>query len=141
MMSRFFGTLSRSTFWRFFMVYRFLAVVSILVILSACAGELDAGAGVSGTWNGQITQSGAPITLELTQTGTNITGTLTSSAGILPEQMSGTAAGNLVSLSNQAAEGDRLVQIEASVSGDTMQGTLAVTEAGDISSSTFTASR
>lgn len=123
------------------MVYRFLAVISVLVILSACAGELDAGTGVSGTWNGQVTQTGAPVTLELTQTGSSLTGTLSSGAEVIPEQMSGTAAGNLVSLSNQAAEGMRQVRIEASVSGDTMQGTLAVTEVGDISSSTFTASR
>lgn len=119
------------------MVYRFLAVVLVWVILSACAGELDAGAGVSGTWTGQITQTGAPLTLELTQTGTNLTGTLTAAGDSLP--MSGVAAGNLVSLSYQMAAD--AVQIEASVSGDTMEGTLAVTEAGDISSSTFTASR
>ena len=119
------------------MVYRFLAVISVLVILSACAGELDAGAGVSGTWNGQVTQTGAPITLELTQTGASLSGTLTAANRTVP--LSGTAAGNLISLAFQ--EADDAVQIEASVSGDTMEGTLAVTTAGNIESSTFTASR
>lgn len=119
------------------MRYRFPLVLVLTLFLTACGGQLDADNGVSGVWDGAVTETGAPITLELTQSGTNLSGTLTANGETVA--MDGTVARNLISLSYQEAEDS--IQIEASVNGDAMQGTLAVTTAGETVSSGFTASR
>lgn len=115
------------------MHYRLLAALILGLFLAACGGQL----GVDGVWDGVLTEIGEPLTLELTQTGTNLSGTLTTSGETVP--MTGTAAGNLISLSYQTAK--NTLRIEASVDGDAMQGTLAVTSLGETVASGFTASR
>ena len=119
------------------MHYRFLLVLTLTLFLTACGGQLDADSGVSGVWDGAVTETGAPITLELTQSGTHLSGTLTANGETVV--MDGTVARNLISLSYQETEDS--IQIEASISGDTMQGTLAVTTAGETVASAFTAAR
>jgi hypothetical protein len=146
MMGRLFGALSRNKLWRFGMVYRFLAAVSVLVVLSACAGELDAGAGVSGTWTGQATTPSQqfPLTLELTQNGVSVTGDFTmqlpATNEVLPLSVTGTAANEIISLSGQDTDGT--MQLEGSVSGNTMQGLFVLTPFdGDPTSFDFSVAR
>ncbi len=119
------------------MHYRLLAALILGLFLAACGGQLGVDSGVDGVWDGVLTEIGEPLTLELTQTGTNLSGTLTTSGETVP--MTGTAAGNLISLSYQTAK--NTLRIEASVDGDAMQGTLAVTSLGETVASGFTASR
>lgn len=112
----------------------------LAILLAACGGQLSTGGGVSGTWTGTFTSTSAPFALELSQTGASLSGTLT--VGENAVAMTGTTAqgptDTLVSLSSQ---GPNPVRLEASVSGDSMRGTLAVKEAGDITSGAFTATR
>lgn len=115
----------------------YLILLLLTLVLTACGGL--ASNDVSGTWNGTITNTGAPMTLQLTQDGTSLSGTLSvSGPPALP--LTGTAAGNLVSLSYQ--DTSLSVQIEASVDGSDMKGTLSLNLVdGTSGSSTFTASR
>lgn len=119
------------------MRYRHSYLVALLTLVLAACGGQTAG-DVSGTWTGTATNTGAPLTLQLTQDGTSLSGTisLNGSAGI---PMTGTAASNLISLSYQDASVS--IQLEAGVDGDSMQGTIAVTTAEGAGSTEFTASR
>ena len=118
--------------WSFFLILVFL--------LAACGGQLSADSDVSGTWTGAVISTGAPLTLELTQTGVNLAATLMTNGASVT--MSGTTADSpTATLVSLASEGADSVRLEASVSGNTMQGTLAVEAAGDISSGRFTATR
>lgn len=128
------------------MVYRFLAVILVFVILSACAGGLDASTGVSGTWTGQATTPTQqfPLTLELTQSGVGVTGDFTmqlpASNEVLPLPVTGTATSEIISLSGQDADGT--MQLEGSLSEDTMQGLFVLTPlAGEPNTFDFSVTR
>lgn len=101
--------------------YPYLLVVLLTLFLAACGGQ---GAGdVSGTWSGEITETQEAFSLQLTQSGTTLNGNFTVQ-GAQPVQMTGTVAGNLISLSVQGSGGS--VSIEASVSGNSLQGNLII---------------
>jgi hypothetical protein len=125
------------------MRYRYsrLLVIAILALaLAACGGELATDGGVSGTWSGQISGPGGqtPLTLELTQTGVSVEGSLTLSGASLG--LTGTAVNNIISLSSNDERSS--VQLEGSVDGDVMEGTIAVLQAdGEIDTADFTAAR
>lgn len=108
--------------------YSYFVLFLFTFVLAACGGQTAGGLDVSGSWTGQISGPGgtAPLTLQLTQTGTSVSGTL----GLNQSQLNvtGTVAGNLVSLSGQDADGT--LQLEGGVSGTTMQGTINATAGG-----------
>lgn len=108
--------------------YTYIVLFLLTLILAACGGQVAGGTDVSGNWTGQISGPGgaAPMTLQLTQNGTGIAGTL----GLGGEQLgvTGALAGNLISLSGQDTDGT--LQLEGSVSGTAMQGTINVTSQG-----------
>lgn len=117
--------------------YSYLIILLVALALAACGGQTAGD--VSGTWNGTSSTTGAPLTLVLTQNGTSLNGTL-SFGGTEGIPMTGTTTGGLLSLSYQDTSG--AVQIEASVDGNSMQGTLTLSLAdGTGGSSAFTASR
>lgn len=115
--------------------YCLFTLYLLTFILVACGGQTAGGTNVGGAWSGQISGPGgtAPLTLQLTQTGTNVSGTL----GLNQSQLSvtGTVAGNLVSLSGGDANGT--LQLEGSVSGTTMRGTINATAGGQTVSVAF----
>ena len=117
--------------------HSYVVLLVLTLVLAACGGQ-SAG-DVSGTWTGEISGPGgqAPMSLQLTQTGTSVSGSITLGEGTLP--VTGTAANNLVSLAGQDASGS--LQLSGSVSGNTMQGTIAVTSADGNFSVDFTAAR
>lgn len=118
--------------------HSYLIVLLFTLILAACGGQTAGD--VSGTWNGQISGPGgqAPLSLELSQTGTSVSGSITLGEGTLA--LTGTAANSIISLAGQDASGS--LQLEGSVNGDTMQGTIVVTAAdGSGGTVDFTASR
>lgn len=120
------------------MRYHFLLVLTLF--LAACGGELGTDGGVSGTWTGQISGPGGqtPLTLQLTQTGVSVEGSMTLSGASLA--LTGTAVNNIISLSNNNARNS--VQLEGSVDGDVMEGTIAVMQANEETDTTaFTATR
>lgn len=119
--------------------YSHLVLFLFTLVLAACGGQTVGGTNVGGTWSGQISGPGgsAPLTLQLTQTGTNVSGTLGLNQGQL--SITGTVAGNLVSLSGGDAEGT--LQLEGSVSGTTMQGTINATTGGQAVSVAFNATK
>ena len=120
------------------MRYRYSYLIALLftLVLAACGGQTASD--VSGTWNGTNTV-GSPLTLQLTQNGTNLSGTF-SVPGEAAIPMNGTVASNLVSLSAQDSSGS--LNLEASVNGDSMQGTITLTLTGEQPASTgFTATR
>ena len=125
------------------MRYRQLGFLFLALLLAACGGQLATDGGVSGTWNGTFTEGGAPLTLVLTQTGTDVEGNLTT--GGEPLAVSGTAVANansgttLISLTGGNMANS--VQVEASTAGSVMRGTVAVNQAGQRVRNTFTANR
>lgn len=125
------------------MRYRQLSFLFLALLLAACGGQLATDSGVSGTWAGAFTEGGVPLTLVLTQTGTEVTGNLTTSGE--PLAVSGTAIANASSgttlISLTGGNMTNSVQIEASTAGSVMRGTVAVNEMGERGRNTFTASR
>lgn len=119
--------------------YTYLVLFLFSLILAACGDQTAGGPDVSGTWTGQISGPGgtAPLTLQLAQTGTSVSGTLGLNQGQL--SVTGTVAGNLVSLSGQDQDGT--LQLEGSVSGTTMQGTVNATAGGETVSVAFNATK
>ncbi len=116
--------------------YSYLIALLLTLVLAACGGQTAGD--VSGTWNGTIANTGAPIVLQLTQSGTSLSGTL-SLAATTGIPVTGTAADNLVSLSYQ--DTSLSLQIAASVNGSSMQGTITATDTEGTFSSSFTASK
>ncbi len=119
--------------------YTYLALFLLTLVLAACGGQTAGGTNVSGNWSGQISGPGgtAPLTLQLTQTGTNVSGTLGINQGQL--SVTGTVAGNLVSLPGGGADGT--LGLEGSVGGTTMQGTINATAGGETVSVAFSATK
>ena len=119
--------------------YRYLVLCLFSLVLAACGGQTAGGTDVSGAWSGQISGPGgtAPLTLQLTQTGTSVSGTLGLNQGQL--SVTGTVAGNLVSLSGGDADGT--LGLEGSVSGMTMQGTINATSGGETVSVAFSVTK
>lgn len=116
----------------------YLAILFLVLVLAACGGQTDTESSVSGTWNGQIAETGEAIVLELTQSDTDVTGTVTVEGS--PIAVTGTALGTIVSLSAEGLNG--MVKIDANASGSTMQGTIVISLAnGQNVSATFTATR
>lgn len=79
--------------------YNYLVLFLLTLVLAACGGQTAGGLNVSGNWSGQISGPGgtAPLTLQLTQSGANVGGTLGLNQGQL--SVTGTIVGNLISLS------------------------------------------
>lgn len=117
----------------------YFSLLIVTLILTACGGQTAGGTDVGGTWTGQISGPGgtAPLTLQLTQTGTSVSGTLGLNQGQL--NVTGTVAGNLISLSGQDTDGT--LQLEGSVSGTTMQGTINATSEGETVSVAFSVTK
>lgn len=115
--------------------YSYLVLLLFALLLSACGGQTAGGTDVSGNWTGQISGPGGtvPLTLQLTQSSTNVSGTLILGSGQL--NVTGALAGNLISLSGQDSSGS--LQLEGSVSGTTMQGTINATNQGQSVSVAF----
>lgn len=119
--------------------YSYALLLLFSLVLAACGGQTAGGTNVGGTWSGQISGPGgsAPLTLQLTQTGTNVNGTLGLNQGQL--SVTGTVAGNLVSLSGGDADGT--LQLEGSVAGTAMQGTINATSGGETVSVAFSVTK
>lgn len=125
------------------MRYRQLGILFLALLLAACGGPLATDGGVSGTWTGTFTEGGAPLTLVLTQTGTDVEGNLTTDGA--PLAVSGTAVANATSgttlISLTGGNATNSVQVEASTAGSVMRGTVAVNQMGQRVRNTFTANR
>ena len=119
--------------------YRTLSLLLLILMLAACGGQVADNTDVTGTWTGQISGSGgtAPLTLQLTQSSSTVSGTLELGGDQL--EVSGVLAGNLISLSGQDQTGT--LQLEGSVSSTMMQGTITVNSQGQNASVTFSATK
>jgi len=102
---------------------RLLLLGSLITTLSGCAGSTSpsASAGpadVSGTWMGGTVTGTRHGTLQLQQTGTNVTGTL-AGAGVSDGPINGTVGGDTIQLSAQrGAFAPRLVVRSDLMSGE-----------------------
>lgn len=107
-------------------------------MLAACGGQTGASTDVTGSWSGQLSgpSGSAPFSMQLTQSGTNVEGTL-NLEGEIP--ISGTVVGNVLTLGVEAEDGS--IRIDGSVSGDSMQGTMTFTSGSDTAVLELTATR
>ena len=103
--------------------YSYMMMFVLALLLAAC-GSQGSVANVTGAWTGQLSNANgsAPFSMSLTQTGTDVEGTLTL-AGPLP--VSGTVVGNSISLGVQDEAGDS-IQLAGTVSGNSMSGTMTI---------------
>lgn len=87
-----------------------LLVLGALIATSGCASSkspsasVAAPADVNGTWTGSTMTGARTVTLELKQTGANVTGTL-SGAGAADGPISGTIDGNTIKLARRSGAG------------------------------------
>lgn len=104
-----------------------LLVGSLVTTLAGCASSKDPSASVAmrpanldGTWSGSTVTGGRGLTLNLRQSGTNVTGTL-AGGGPLNGPIKGTMEGNTIKLTERSGLG-KAPWLRAS--GDVMTGEL-----------------
>jgi hypothetical protein len=116
----------------------YITLLLLTLVLAACGGQTGASTDVTGSWSGQLSgpSGSAPFSMQLTQSGTNVEGTL-NLEGEIP--ISGTVVGNVLTLGVEAEDGS--IRIDGSVSGDSMQGTMTFTSGSDTAVLNLTATR
>jgi hypothetical protein len=101
----------------------------LIAMLAGCAGSkspsasVTAPADVNGTWTGSTTTGARTMTMQLKQTGTSVTGTLTG-AGTLDGPIEGTVDGNTIRLRERSGFGSTPL---LNVRGDLITGNLGDT--------------
>jgi hypothetical protein len=101
----------------------------LMATLAGCAGSkspsasVTAPADVNGTWTGSTTTGARTMTMQLKQTGTSVTGTLTG-AGTLDGPIEGTVDGNTIRLRERSGFGATPL---LNVRGDQISGNLGDT--------------
>ena len=115
---------------------RHLCFISAILYLTACGSPPPAQ--VTGQWLGEIEPSGTPLSLELTQEETSVTGS--AELGPLEFTVSGEVDGPTLTL-NYTERGES-INMGGRVAGGTFAGTITTSSSGEVTSSgTFSLER